>query len=279
MDNYDRNVELTVGGNLDINVAGTYKLPITIADDAGNSYTRTMTVDVLNAKPTAGPTTPPKYELFDDFKAKYKNDNTAVGIDVSRWQETIDFEKVKAAGCEFVMMRIGGYDNGSYYTDKYFKDNIAGAKAAGLKVGIYWHAEEGSAEEVRESVNYLVKVLNGAELDFPIAYDWEDFINFENYGMNLMDINNNFDVFSEELKSRGYVACLYGSKYYIDTIWIAEREEPDWVAQYASKTTYTGEYFMWQHSSSGRIDGIKGNVDLDVLYKNIEYSKQAGPVG
>ena len=189
------------------------------------------------------------------------------GIDISRWQEDVDFEKVKAAGCEFVYMRIGGLDDGELYTDRYYAANIAGAKAAGLMVGIYWHAEESNAQEVKASVDYLMSVLNGVELDFPIAYDWEDFVHFENYGMNIADLNNNLDVFVDEINARGYKACLYNSKYYLETIWLSAAKHPLWLAHYVSSTNYGGSYFMWQHGCTGRIDGINGDVDLDVLYK------------
>ena len=181
-------------------------------------------------------------------------------------QETVDFEKVKAAGCEFVYMRLGGYDNGEFYTDRYYKGNIAGAKAAGLKVGVYWHAEDGSPEEAAESAKYLMDVLGDETLDLPIAYDWEDFGNFEDYGMNLYDINKCYEAFANQVEIRGYDACLYSSKNFLENTWTNEKDRPVWLAHYVSSTKYSGKYFMWQHSSDGRIDGINGPVDLDVLY-------------
>jgi len=203
---------------------------------------------------------------FADFIKNYKTDATILGIDVSRWQENIDFNKVKAAGCEFVIIRLGGYDNGELYTDKYYKANIVNAKAAGLKVGIYWHAEESSREEIKASVNYLLGVLGENTLDFPIAYDWEDYINFEQYDMNLRDLTECFYAFAEELQARGYAVCLYGSKNSHTNIWQNDRKYPEWLAHYTSATNYEGDYYMWQHSSTGKIDGINGDVDLDVLY-------------
>ena len=80
------------------------------------------------------------------------------------------FDAVKAAGCEFVYIRLGGYDDGELYTDRYYIGNIAGAKAAGLKVGVYWHAEEKNAEEIRNSVDYLVTVLGDDELNVIIIF-------------------------------------------------------------------------------------------------------------
>ena len=206
-------------------------------------------------------------EAIDDIRDLGEDPNVSlVGIDISRWQGDVDFERVKAAGCEFVYMRIGGLDDGELYTDRYYRYNIEAAKAAGLKIGIYWHAEESTPEEVKASVAYLMDVLDGEEIDYPIAYDWEDFRHFENYGMNFKDLNDHLDIFVEEIGKRGYPACLYNSKYYLETIWTNEANLPIWLANYTSATAYKGDYFMWQHSNTGRIDGIEGDVDLDVMY-------------
>ena len=135
-----------------------------------------------------------------------------------------------------------------------------------MKIGIYWHAEEKNREEIKASVNYLLDVLGGEKLDFPIAYDWEDYKNFENYGMNLQDLNALLTYFEEELEARGYWACLYGSKNAQENIWTVQKKHPVWLAHYTSATSYTGKYFMWQKSNVGRIDGINGDVDLDIYY-------------
>ena len=263
-DDVDRSVDMEVDGEVDTMTEGEYPLTITLRDDAGHTTTQKMNVQVVAEVSSSGNTG--RAEAFSDFIERYKTEDTAVGIDISRWQEDVDFERVKAAGCEFVYMRIGGYDDGELYTDRYYRNNIAGARAAGLKIGIYWHAEECNAQEVKNSVAYLLEVLDGEQLDFPIAYDWEDFRHFENYGMNFYDLSDNLDVFAEEIEKGGYEACLYNSKYYLETIWPGAEKHPIWLANYTSATTYRGEYFMWQHSCTGRIDGIEGAVDLDVLY-------------
>ena len=264
-DDVDRHVDLEVAGEVDTSAEGSYPLTVTLRDDAGKTASQKMTVKVVSEMPPGGGYAGAKEE-FADFRSKYKAENTMVGIDISRWQETVDFEKVRDAGCEFVYMRIGGRDEGELYTDRYYLNNIAGAKAAGLKVGIYWHAEESNAEEVKESVAYLLGVLGDNTLDFPIAYDWEDFLHFENYGMNIYDLNNNLDVFADEIRARGYEACLYNSKYYLETVWSSAAKHPLWLAHYVNSTNYQGQYFMWQHGCTGRIDGINGDVDLDVYY-------------
>ena len=263
-DDTDRDVQIAINGEVDVNTVGKYPLEIVLADDAGHVASRNMEVNVVAEMPPSVPSET-KSEAFSDFIAAYKTEQTSVGIDISRWQETVDFAKVKAAGCEFVYIRIGGLDDGELYTDRYYLNNIAGAKANGLKVGIYWHAEENSAEQVKSSVAYLLNVLGGEQLDLPVAYDWEDFKNFENYGMNLKDINNNASVFASELSKAGYSACLYSSKFFLENVW-SSAGTPVWLAHYTKATSYPGQYFMWQHSCTGKIDGIAGAVDLDVLY-------------
>ncbi|MCR5119688.1 MAG: hypothetical protein K6B44_08740 [Lachnospiraceae bacterium] len=265
-DDVDRDVQITINGEIDSSTIGKYPLEIVLSDDAGHTVSRNMEVNVVAEIPPSIPTEK-KTEAFSDFLAAYKTEQTSVGIDVSRWQETIDFEKVKAAGCEFAYIRIGGLDDGELYTDRYYLNNIRNAKAAGLKVGIYWHAEEGSAAEVKASTAYLLNVLSGEQLDFPIAYDWEDFKNFENYGMNLKDINDNASLFASELAKAGYPACLYSSKFFLENVW-SSVSTPVWLAHYTKATSYPGPYFIWQHSCTGKIDGIAGDVDLDVLYIN-----------
>ncbi|MCR4597766.1 MAG: DUF5011 domain-containing protein [Acetatifactor sp.] len=267
-DDVDRDVKIETSGTVDTSKTGTYPVKITLTDDAGHSTSKTIDVKVVKSTSGGGSggSSGGKKDEFSDFIKKYKTADTSLGIDVSKWQGNIDFEKVKAAGCEFVIIRLGGYDNGEHYTDSYYKANIANAKAAGLKVGIYWHAEESSREEVKASVDYLLGILGDNSLDFPIAYDWEDYINFEKYGMNLRDLTECFYAFADELQARGHKVCLYGSKNSHENIWQNDRKLPEWLAHYTSATSYAGDYFMWQHSSTGKIDGINGDVDLDVLY-------------
>ena len=265
-DDCDRNVDLTIQGSVDTSQEGTYPLKLTLTDDAGKTTSKDMEVRVVTEISSGGGGSTTEKEQFSDFVANYKNENTLVGIDVSRYQGDIDFESVKAAGCEFVYMRIGGFSGGEFFTDKCFVQNFARAKAAGLKIGIYTYTEDSNAKEVAATVKYIMGVLGNEPLDFPIAYDWEDYKHFEEYGMNLHDLNDLLDYFGEEVAKYGYSSCLYGSKNAMLNIWTKPRKDPVWLAQYYSSCTYEGDYFMWQHSSSGRIDGIGGDVDLDIYY-------------
>ena len=267
IDDLDPEVELVVEGSVDTETVGSYPLTLTLEDDSGNVTSSNMTVNVTEPEPSGssgkGAATVPK--SFATFRETYRNDETMVGIDVSRWQGDIDFRKVAAAGCEFVIIRMGGYSDG-VFTDKYFNTNFRNAKAAGLKVGVYWYSEENSADMVREDAAYLYSLLNGETLDLPIFFDWEDYRNIEDYKMSLRDLNEMFLAFRAEAEARGYEAALYNSKYYLGLLWSdAVKGDGVWLAHYTDQTNYEGKYFLWQQGF-GRIDGIAGDVDVDVLY-------------
>ena len=270
IDDLDSDVDLTVDGAVDAGTAGEYTLTLTLTDDAGNSSSRDMTVNIVEPDPSytddgSGVYTPPPAKSFDDFAAAYKKDGTTVGIDVSKWQGEIDFSRAAAAGCEFVIIRIGGYAGG-VFEDPNYAVNIKNAKAAGLKVGVYWYSEENGADAVRENAEYLYSLLGGENLDFPVFFDWEDYFNLEDYKMSLKDLNDMFLAFREEAKAHGYDAALYNAGYYLGILWSEKvKENGVWLADYTDETEYRGGYFLWQQGF-GRIDGIDGDVDVDVFY-------------
>ena len=269
IDDNDPDVILTVDGNLDTMTVGEYPLTITLRDHSGNASSSVMNVRVKEPAPAGTGTSDPPPSLpqktFAEFSATYKREGTSVGIDVSRWQGDIDFNKVAAAGCEFVIMRIGGYADGTF-EDPCFAANMKNAKAAGLKVGVYWYSEENGPAAVRKNAAYLYSLLNGEKLDFPIFFDWEDFNHFEDYKMSMRDLNGMFLAFKEEAETRGYKAALYNSPYYLRLLWSNEvKNSGVWLAHYVDETSYEGSYFLWQQGI-GRIDGIYGDVDVDVLY-------------
>ena len=90
---------------------------------------------------------------------------------------------------------------------------------------------------------------------------------FESYKMNLQDLNDCFEVFADEVEAKGYEVCLYSSLNFLESVWTNSRDHKVWLANYTSQTTYSGEYYMWQHSSTGKIDGISTAVDFNVLYE------------
>ncbi len=270
IDDTDRDVTLEIDGAVDEQTVGEYPLTLTLTDDSGNSASSEMTVSVAEAVPPdpnrdqyVYPTEEPR--PFADFISVYKTDGAMAGIDVSKWQGDIDFGAVAAAGCEFVIIRVGGYAGG-LFEDPYFARNIKEAKAAGLKVGVYWYSEEDGPDRVRKNADYLYSLLGGEELDFPVFFDWEDYYHLEDYKMSVRDLNDMFLAFRDEAEAHGYDAVLYNSEYYLDVLWSEEVKKGGvWLAHYVDKTDYGGGYFLWQQGF-GSIDGIEGAVDVDVFY-------------
>ena len=208
---------------------------------------------------------------MDDIISKYKNDNTIIGVDVSKWQGNVNFEKVKNSGVDFVIMRIGVQSevNDEIYTDSRFKEYFEAAKAAGLKVGVYVYNISISEDDGIKTANWVLDQLDGEKLDLPIAYDWEDWKNFTNYKISIHTLSKSYLAFEDTLKKAGYDAMLYSSKFYLENVWMHYENSNIWLAHYTDKTDYEGTYMLWQMTSLAKINGITDNtVDIDILYKD-----------
>lgn len=262
-DNADPEPEVKVDGEVDMSKNGSYPLHVTVTDASGNKTDWDLNVEVADSVPTYDDDR--DRTAFSEFVNTYKGDGKTFGIDVSEWQGDIDFEAVKKAGCEFVIIRIGYNLDGEFNYDSKFEDNFKNAKAAGLKVGLYMFSYDNSAETLKAATDEVIKKLDGEKLDLPIAFDWEDFAEFQTYKMSFYDLNKLYDVFAKEMNAAGYDTMLYGSLIYLNNVWADKDTRPIWLAQYADKPDYKGPYMMWQASDTGRIDGIDGDVDMDIL--------------
>ena len=186
------------------------------------------------------------------------------GIDVSWYQGDIDFAKVKASGVKFVIIRAG---YGKYITQKdpYFEKNYKNARAAGLDIGVYWYSYATSVADAIAEAKTCMTIISGKSFEYPVFFDLEERAQFSR-GRNFCDSLVN--AFCGELEKCGYFAGLYISRSplqsYISSS-VAKRYTL-WVAEYASKLNYSGDYAMWQYSSNGKISGINGSVDCDNCY-------------
>ena len=264
-DNADPEPEVNVDGKVDTDTPGEYPLHVTVTDASGNAVSWDLTVEVADELPSYEDTQ--KRTKFKKFISENKGSGRSFGIDVSAWQDDVDFSKVKEAGCEFVMIRIGYSSEGQMTTDKRFEQNIRRAKEAGLKVGVYLYTCDNTDEKIRSVAGQLVSRLGGETLDLPVAFDWEDFGLFPEYKMSFADLNRLYDIFAGVLSENGYDCMLYGSKNYIEKVWTDTDIRPVWLAHYTDRTDYKGPYMMWQASCTGRIPGISGDVDMDILYE------------
>lgn len=264
-DNFDRTPSLTVEGDVDTSAEGTYPLTLYIDDANGNRLTKYLNVNV------GGSAYDPYYDDstidFGDFMQTYSGNGREFGIDVSRWQGDIDYNAVSDAGCRFVIMRMGYGESGGTDLDEYYYANMSGASAAGLKVGVYFYSTDTTADGARATAKKIVDTLDGRKLDFPIAFDWEEFQSFQRYGMNIHDLSEVYEAFADELEKSGYEAMLYSSKNFLELFWENKNNRPVWVAHYVEETTYEGDWYIWQRCGTGRINGISGAVDLNVLRK------------
>ncbi len=263
-DNADPTPEIEVKGKVKTGTAGTYTIQITLTDDSGNETKDELTISVADS--ISSESSEQELTSFEDFAKTYEGDGNSFGIDVSTWQDDIDFEKVKKAGCEFVIIRIGYSSDGEVTMDSKFQQNYKNARAAGLKVGVYLYSYDNTEDEVRNSADWIVDQLAGDELDLPIAFDWENFGEFQNYEMSFVDLNSYYDAFADELAQNGYDTMLYGSKNFLEKVWTNTSTRTVWLAHYTDKTDYSSPYKIWQASQSGTIDGIDGAVDLNIMY-------------
>lgn len=270
-DNYDGEISCVIEGEYDYNKIGTYKLIYHLKDSSNNTKDVNVTLNVAEKSTSNNGNTNTKKTNFLDIYNKYKKANTEVGIDVSKWQGNIDFEKVKNAGASFVMMRIGvqGKAKGELSIDKYYEQNIKKAKAAGLKVGVYLYSIATSKEEAIKHADWVIETLNKETLDLPVVFDWENWSKWNSYKLSFHDINVIADTYMDKIKNAGYTGMLYSSKFYLETVWQNKKNYPVWLAHYtndAKESSYKGDYSIWQLCNNGRIDGINGDVDIDVLY-------------
>ena len=187
------------------------------------------------------------------------------GIDVSRWQGTIDWAKVKAAGIGFAIIKAGGSDAG-FYTDSKWEANYKGAKAAGIPIGAYYFVGKDcvTAAAGKADAERFLQILKGKQLEYPVYMDNEAQPASAKTGITEAAI-----AFCEMMEDVGYFVGIYGSavsgfKERMDDSKLTPYAR--WVAQYASKCSYKGDYGIWQYSSKGSVDGISGNVDLDYGY-------------
>lgn len=199
------------------------------------------------------------------------------GIDVSVYQGDIDWNAVKSAGFDFVMMRAGnrGYVTGLMVEDANFKQNIRGALNAGLDVGVYFFSQALTMDEALEEANFIVDLLSGYDITFPVAYDWEVVIDPDGDTARTAYIDpdqltNNFLVFAQRLELEGYTPVIYSNKK--TTIWkydLARLEGYDiWYAEYNDTPSLPYKWEMWQYTSKGSVPGIKGDVDLNICFKD-----------
>lgn len=195
-----------------------------------------------------------------------------LGIDVSKWQKEIDWDKVKNEGVDFAIIRCGyrGSVTGSLVEDPYFEQNIKGARAAGIKVGVYFFTQAVNEVEAVEEASMVISLVRDYELQYPVFIDTEGAGgNGRADSLNVGERTAVCEAFCTTVKNAGLEAGVYASRNWYNNKLTASTLESYaiWLAEYRSVPLYQGYYQMWQYTSKGKINGINGNVALNVSYR------------
>lgn len=190
------------------------------------------------------------------------------GIDVSSHQGKINWQAVKDSGIKFAMIRAGwSWYEGGMNIDKTFYDNMQGAQAAGLDVGVYLYSYDKTPAAARIATKRLLEIIAPYKLTYPIAFDIEDAIHTQ---ISKAQNTAICKAFMDEVEVAGYYGTLYTYTNFINS-YLNKQEltkYDKWIADYRAKCGYDGPYGMWQYTGSGSCPGVTGNCDLNECYKD-----------
>ncbi len=213
----------------------------------------------------------------DNGLVSYQKDGevlTKKGVDVSKYQGEIDWEAVKNDGVDYAIIRVGirGYSEGGILEDEFFRQNIEGAIANDIPVGVYFFTQALNEAEALEEADFVIEMLQGYQLTYPVYLDIED-VKKENCRTNSLTVEertNNAKVFLERIREAGYEPALYGNmKSFLLMLDLASLEQYDkWFAGYTLPIYYPYEYKMLQYSEKGIVAGIPGQVDVNICFKD-----------
>lgn len=201
-----------------------------------------------------------------------------VGVDISKYQDYVDFVKLKKEGIDFVMIRVGarGYGTGQITMDEYFLDNIKRASDAGLEIGLYFFSQAITKEEAIEEANVVLQNIGEYKITYPIAFDMEfipnDTARIEN--LSREEKTSITKAFLETIEDAGYLPMIYGNKeWLIKRIDLSKLTEYDvWLSQPGDLPDYPYKFTMWQYSNTAVVDGIAGYSNLNISF--IDYSEK-----
>lgn len=228
---------------------------------------------VLAATATTSPYTNYVYThqtRFDDYEK-------INGTDVSQHNGTVDFNKVKAAGIDFVFVRVGytGYTKSRFSLnyDTNYATYIQNALNAGLSVGVYWYSQALNESEARQEAQKMLSVIKDYNITLPVVMDYEfadtSAGRLDSANLSKSAMTNNALAFLSEVDKAGYDGCLYANASFLQDNLNASQISSDykiWLAHYTTNTSYSGDFDFWQYSHNGEIDGISGNADVNFWY-------------
>ena len=260
-DNEDPHPVCELAGDYDPDVADTYELSIVTRDRSNNVGHQPLTLQIVEEYEESA--NPPL--TFAQARAQYAS--SSIGIDVSRWQTEIDWQAVKDSGVDFAIIRLGSQTkfDAEPTIDPYFAQNLAGARAVALPVGVYFYSLAKTSAQARAQADWVIQQLAGTQLDLPVVFDWEAWTYWNELDLSYYSLNQLATEFLQTVTAAGYQGMLYGSKLPLQRIWWNKNNYPVWLAHYVTATDYDGAYDIWQFSATGEISGIDGDVDLNLM--------------
>lgn len=212
----------------------------------------------------------------DKGEMEYVEDGTVTshkGIDVSKYQTNIDWKAVKEDGVEYAFIRLGlrGYESGNIVLDEYYKKNMRGANEAGIKAGVYFFTQAITEEEAIEEAEFVIENLEDYDVPYPVVMDVEMITSGNGRANNLsMEERTKICIaFCETIKNAGYTPMIYGNiKCFMRMLDMTQLESYEkWYAFYDDYLYFPYEVSVWQYSESGKVKGIKGDVDMNISFK------------
>jgi GH25 family lysozyme M1 (1,4-beta-N-acetylmuramidase) len=195
---------------------------------------------------------------------------SALGVDVSHHQKKIDWARVAADGIDFAMIRVGyrGAEQGTLKEDTFFRDNITGAAVAGVSVGAYFFSQATSEAEAVQEADYVIDALSGAAVTMPVVFDMEEVAGAESRveGLSPERVTSCARAFCDRVSEAGYMPAIYANtRWFVARMNLADLSDyGKWLAQYFESPAYPYEFAIWQYTNTGRVDGIEGDVDMNL---------------
>lgn len=280
---------------ISLSIVGCNKEPkAELESEAESSISTNIDIDVAEEDDSKDPENIENIKDEDgakvDFAEVQAKKGLQNGIDVSKWQGKIDWQKVKNAGIDFAIIRIGyRAENGQLYRDSNADYNIQQAQKVGILVGVYFFSTAINQNEAIEEAQWTVSAIKGYSISYPVVYDCEGFKNSDSrmYSLTAEQRTQNAFSFLDTVKKSGYEGMFYGSKSDLTNnsafntseieakykIWVAQYKNPPYPQ--SQKPDYNGSYDMWQYTNKGIVSGVEGNCDMVVSYfeKNIAAPK------
>lgn len=200
------------------------------------------------------------------------------GIDVSKFQGEIDWKLVKEDGVEFAILRAGyrGYGNGKLVLDEMFMENLEGTKAQNIDIGVYFYSQATSKEEAVEEAEMVIEALRGYDVTYPVVLDTElpSGDGARTDGLTNEERTEYILAFCEIIEEAGYIPMVYSNVnwFILKTDYKALSKYDIWLANYDSQPYFPYDFQMWQYSEKGQVNGIEGDVDLNICFK--DYSEE-----